>query len=178
MPKFTIADLDDLPTVALYTKLADLVFTRPEILNVCPVGNQIRYDKNETNPQKRNVASADLPEIQLVPDGYASNLTASSGNTNVTFRYQFLMSSGDFRFKHYLAPVTWYVISALSEWCEPTIGITGLQWNSQNFVKNLSLIDATDGVSDSRLNRGIEGFSEILRFEVLCYFTRTSLKRA
>ena len=168
-----------IPTVQLYSRLCDLIYNRPEVIETLKLleQNLIRFDENKDNPQKSAVQTVDLPEIIVAPVGLGGTLKASTGASQPTIRYIVTLTTGDYRYATYLAPLSFYVYAALTEWADPCIGITELQWNKKPFVRNLTFTDSDVGLSDAARNRGIEGWSELLRFEVALNFKLSELKR-
>ena len=108
----------------------------------------------------------------MFSEGFDGNLTFSSNSTKLVQRLVFAISTGSYVWTEQLAQVQFALIQSLSAFCGT---ITALTWNDKPFVTHVRLITNEDGLIDPALNRGIKGWSCILRFEVDMHFARADL---
>lgn len=156
------------PLSQIYTALFDLANNSERVKRSVHVGNRVRYDDlKDRNPNKRNVAVGDLPEIVLWPVSHTVNLHSTSSSSSITSQFSWMISSGDLRIAKIHNPTAWALLCAMTRWKE-TMG--QLTWSGVNFVKSVNVLSAAVGMSDSDANRNIKGWSSIWVIEVLSIF--------
>lgn len=161
------------PFELVYDALWTLAYT-PVMADLVRPGNLVRFDQDDNpDPMKDPIASADLPELVLTTAGVPSiNLHASSCSSKIVRRYQFLLSTGDFRLNFRLYPVEWALVCAMTNWKEV---LTGLTWRDYAFVKHAKFVSVTEGESVAAQNRGIKGWSAIWTCDVDMYLRTQDL---
>lgn len=164
----------DNPFTLLYRGLWDALETNTNFTSIVQVGNRIQYDITaKEKPEKRNVKTADLPEVALFSEGFEGNLTATTNTTILMHRLIWGVTTGSFNYTLGLAQVQWAILESMNAFCT---NLTTLTWEGTNFVKHLKLLNNDDTVRDVFRNRGIEGWSCGLRFEVKIAVPRTALQ--
>ena len=135
--------------------------------------NLIRLDSNARDVRKDRVATADLPELTLVPTGTSIELHANSSQTRMTQEMAFSLSTGDQRIHELHFPLKFHIICSLTTWKE---SLGGLIWNDHVFVHDVSIPSTVEGESDPQRNRNIEGWVTILNISVAMEFPTTLLR--
>lgn len=152
--------MNDTPFDLLYRQLIVDVKATPEWASVLKERNLITFD-SQTNPEKRQVQTADLPELVIYMSGLRGNLHASSSTCLLTTTWQYMISSGVFDSSKINALV-FGTIRALSNKAE----LFKLTWTNRAFVRDVRLFNADQGLSNPAANRNIQGFSCLLSAEI------------
>jgi hypothetical protein len=154
--------------------MARLLLSNRHLKRLVETGNLIRYDNpvKTNDPFKKDVKVGDLPELVLIPSGMTMNLHSSSSSSEVFKRHTILVATGSKRINELLNAVQWEIMIAMANW---KAEITPLKWNDKTFIKNASVIDVTEGLSNPEVNRGIEGWSAVWQCEVHMIFKTSEL---
>lgn len=164
------------PFTQVYDALAGMLRDQSIMTDVVRSNNLIIFDAEYNRDQlaaKRQIATADLPELILTTSGIANaNLMSTSCTTAITRNYQFLLSTGDYRVNEILFQVEWALLVCLMGW---QTELTSLQWNDHSFVKNTRLLDGAEGDSDPERNRNIRGWSALWTCQVDMVFETDEL---
>lgn len=138
--------------------------------------NRIKFSATKpSDPVKREVSTADLPEVVLISTGMSAALHSTSSSTMCVRQYEWIIATGDLSLVNKLMPVEWAVFVAMSGW---KAVLTALQWNGAGFVKRCDLGAIDNGFTDPERNRGIRGWSAIWRCEVEMHFRTQDLINA
>jgi hypothetical protein len=157
------------PFTQVYEGLWAAVDAVPDINTIVRPGNRINFTKPDLT--KREIATADLPELQLVLEGAVYGLHTTSSGSKVVKRYTWIISTGSFLSSDVLS-LQWMLTRAMCSWKQY---LGSLTWSSQHFVKRFDLVDETAGISNPEYNRGIKGWSAVMRCEVEMHFGTASL---
>lgn len=133
-------------------------------------GNKMKWAARDE--YKKNVITADLPELTVSDSIVSMNLMETSTSTRVTKLYQVLVSVGDFRLS-VLNDIEWAVLCSLLHWCDR---LTPLQYAGKSFVKRVGLPSGRSGITFKEQNRGIEGWSTVWSCEVEMHFKTGDLR--
>lgn len=135
--------------------------------------NRIKYNAERTQAfAKKNVQVADLPELMILPEGLDGLLVASSAHSEINWRAAIITSTGEKSHSVYLAQVQWYLWKVLYQ----LNAFRGaISYRSKPFLVNVLVIDSVSGLTDPQYNRGIEGWSSILRVQFQLRIPRTFL---
>jgi len=136
-----ISDVD--PFSMVYSALWKMAEETALLTDLVKLGNRIRYDTMDSNPEKRAYMEADCPELVLQGSGVAGNLWATSTASSVTRRYSWIIVSGDMRVTEKLLPVEWSLFVAMHGWKEV---LGALRWNNKNFVTRMNLTEVQEGI--------------------------------
>lgn len=167
-----VNSFDD-PFTRVYDALWTCVVEHPYLGAVFKVGNRVDLiDKRAFVKEK--LASADLPELLLIPQSLKGNLHASSSSSSVIKRYQWVMTSGDYRVDKYLFPISWAIYTSMVR-CQKILTTLKMDGDDKTFVRRADLIDSTDGQSQAQRDSNIKGWSTVQTIEVEMYFTTTDL---
>lgn len=164
--------MTDTPFAAVYSSIWNLVDDSTVLSLGVRKGNRIRFDTNDRNPLKQNVQDADLPELMLISEGFSGNLNSSSSSTTIDERFAFYVSTGSFQYTDKLAPLNFELLRVLVRW--KTISST-LLWKDKTFIKLVKLLDTGVGLFNEDQNRGLRGWSAIIRFQVTEHFKTSDL---
>lgn len=124
-------------------------------------GNKIRFDR-PGNPIKETLASADVPELRLLPTSASGNLHNTSNSSQIITTFNWLVVLGDFA-ETEINRLLWALIECAAAWKEY---LPPLEWRGKKFVKRLDFRQSQSGLTDRALNRGVDGWSAILTIEV------------
>lgn len=156
---------------ALWKLVTDSEFLSDKIKQ----GNRILYGSREGG-EKDILATADCPELRLVPAGGDAMIARSSSSTSTVRRYAWQMRVGD-QNVHEFYDLEWHLLSALATW--PTV-VKSLLWEGQEFVKRVGTIEITQDMLRPRREiheDEIKGWGTIWLCEIECWF-RTELLRS
>lgn len=162
--------MDD-PFLLLYRKLWDVVQDHPDLGTYVKTKNQIEFDTTR-RPVKETVASADLPELMLIPNSIVGNLHRTSSSTSFTITYQWVLTLGDLRVDTHLFPLQWILVSSMTR---AMIDVLSLTWNSKEYVRRFDLTGNITGESQSQRQSNIKGWSTVQSVEAELYFTTSDL---
>lgn len=167
--------LENDPFSMVFDALWKMVDDSAELTRLVKPGNKIRLNSDTMrSPLKENVAVADTPELILMTGGVSkANLYNSSCSSLIQRTYQWLVTTGDLRTTFTLFPVQFALYCAMLEW-ETTL--FNLQWRTKPFVKMARLSTLHEGILNTQLNRGIEGWSSIWDCSVDMIFANSDLK--
>jgi len=162
------------PFSKVYDALWALALRSPVFVDKVKPGNRVSYSSDTNrNPMKENLITNDMPEVALVLDGLSSgNLHASSSTSQLTRRYTFIVTTGDYRINYALLPLQWALICALAGWKE-TLG--NLTWHGAGFVKRANITSIVEGESDSRRIAGTKGYTALWSCDVEMHFATAHL---
>lgn len=141
-------------------------------MNYLKERNIIAFDDANRAPLQSNIQSGNLPELMLAATGSnESNLCSNSSHTKLDRRYDILVSTSDLRITKLLYPLEFAILASLTRW---QMELGKLTWQGDNFVTKLNLLTSKQGISDPKLNRGINGWTVVQSIYVEMHF-RTSL---
>ena len=162
------------PFTLVFNTLWQMADNSLSLTNLVRPGNKIRFNiDDDRSPIKENVADADLPELILATAGITNaNMFHSSCDSLIVRQYQWLISTGDLRTNFRLFPVQFALYCAMHSWQG---ALSTLLWKNKKFVKNTRWLNATEGITNPQLNRGIEGWSSIWNISVEMIFSSTDL---
>lgn len=163
------------PFKLVYDGLWDLAWSWQNLCDLVKPSNRITFAGDDRDPIKPEIAAADLPELRLVPIGGAQQIHRSSSSSYWKARYEWQVSTGDYRTNEHLWPVQWELYRALSGWLTPLRAIKWPKSNPKSFVTLMNLTSSTEGVSDQDLRRGIDGWSSVMTCEVDMHFATADL---
>lgn len=168
--------IEENPFGKVYEALWEMAMSHVRLADMVPEGNRASYGSlaSAMDPVKKVIASADVPELVLVPSGITSgNLHANSSQSMVQRRYSFITSTGDFRARKLIFPIEFALCCALADW-KQTLGV--LSWHGKTFVKGCNLIDAAEGLAAVEQNRGLRGWSCVWSCSVDFWFDTATLR--
>lgn len=142
-------------------------------------GCLIRYDGPSPRPQKQHHASADMPECELRPLGGAHQIHSTSSTNKPSKRYDILLSTGSWQIE-VINQIEWTMLQALHHWnmaTGPTTNLSGITWQGQPFINNLTWLDAQQGQASDSENKNIEGWALQAQIELEFNFTNTVLRK-
>lgn len=161
------------PFTMVFTELWNMLLAHPAFVRDVKEGNRIRFDDpNDRDPMKRVVASADLPEVAVLPGAGVVNIMSNSNTSMITRTFQVLVSTGDYRYSAILGSVEWYCFCAFTGWKNR---LSTLTWKTRPFVKTLQVSSVLAGHSDPAQNRNISGWSAVWAVDVGMYFETQDL---
>lgn len=141
-------------------------------------GNRVKYNTGaKAKPAKDAVSSADLPELRLYWEAVVgATLHADSCYDHYPLRFLWQLSSGSHRQSRDLEPVVWMLLESMSAAYDTEL--YNLKWAGATFVHEFNIIDGVNGVSEVDLNRGISGWSNLLRYEIKTNISLASMVSA
>ena len=161
------------PFSLVYSEIVTGLKASTSLRDLCKEQNIIGFE-SKRNPIRSNVQTGNLPELTLMCNGNISgNISATSSSTMFKREYELIIATGDVRLVEVQEPVEFICCCILTNW--PDL-IGKLQWRDKPFVKALYFTQSDNGVSDSKANRGINGWNSVLTFNVDLYFTTNDLK--
>lgn len=159
------------PFSAVYNHLWGLAEANTWIADNVKKHNRIKFDQEE--PIKKTVGDGDIPELVLHPIGGAEQpLQLTSNQFEIKPRFQWLLTTGDYFVKKRLFPMSWNLYLVMATF---RANMGAVQWNSQSFVKQVSILSNETGDVNAEQNRGIGGYSAVLSFELTCRFNKSIL---
>ena len=162
------------PFSLTYTALWTLAESRQDLTKLVKLGNRIRYDTNDRNPEKRTGTDADYPELVLVSDGMRGNIWNTSSTSSTVRLFSWYVTTGDLRVTYRLLPVEFALFRAMCGW-QTVLG--ALEWGGERFVKRTQLLTVTNGVlRPNARSDGPRGWAAIWSLEVEMHFAMTNLQ--
>ena len=167
--------IDTDPFTLVYDALWSMLDSHTDFQELVKKGNMIRFSGKNRDPVKAEISVSDVPEVRLVPMGGTPHLQRTSNSSSVLEKFEIQLSSGDQRVDYALFPVKWAIYRAMSDWA--TI-LEALTWKGRTFVKLARPMSTADGVTESDLRRGIDGWASIWSIEVHMWFANTDVQGA
>lgn len=164
-------DLEINPFQQIYNKLWELLEAHTFFTEIVRKANRIKFDTEDN--LKAEVSNKDLPEVVIGTTTFDLNYDRTSSSSSLTKRFEVLVSSGSEDLTEAFFQTEWEIIRAFASWRDL---LPALTWDGDKFVTDARLISGTEGLSDSALNRGIQGWTAILAIEVDMWFTTTKLR--
>ena len=164
-----MSDVD--PLTQVYIGLFDTIFSRDFVQEKVRPSNRIQLTGKLREPFRREVSTADLPELRIVPIGSIPHMLRTSGSSSIVEKYSIQISTGS-KLVDILYPLKFEIYRALCDW--QTI-IKILTWKDQEFVKRISVSSINEGVTEMDLNRGIDGWASLWTVEVEMFFATSDL---
>jgi len=130
-------------------------------------GNRHKYDDGA--PPKEGVATADLPELRVLPVAGTFSPRVTNKDTEVTKQYSVQVITGS-RDVSQVLELEFEVFRAML-----ALDFDVLEWEGEPFVQNVRLTSATEGDVRVDLNRGISGWVSIMTVEVQMMFLTEEL---
>ena len=163
------------PFQQVYEGLWTLLNANAALVALIPdSGNQINYDGTVSNPEKRAIQPADLPELRIImsPGGQLWNARTTNGSS-YSQRFEIQISTGEKGLTS-LFEVEWETLRALADW-KSVFGT--MTWGGEEFVKYCLVTEiASQSLNNEELNREQPGWSTIWAGEVQMWFTTEALK--
>ncbi len=165
---------EDSPVQKIHDALWVLLEAWDGFTDLVPVGNRVKYTAGVpgTLQVKQEVATADMPEVRIVPTGMATHFSADSSRDDLFAEFQIEVATGDTRIDAVLFPLQWEIYRALAG---ASAALALLTWNTKPFALSLVADVVSEGVSDTDLSRGIKGWSAVWSCRVHMYFTHSDL---
>jgi hypothetical protein len=166
----------DDPFSLVYNALWDLLEASPEFEDAVREKNRVKFvGSNNRSPIKDRVQTADLPEVRIVPTTIFPHIQRSSTSSSVDITFEIQTSTGEQVLDQPLTlfPVQWCILMAMSNW---ELHLKQLTWHNDHFVKLAKPTEASLGVSDDDLNRGVKGWSAVWACSMQLWFTTTYLQ--
>jgi len=164
------------PFSMVYTTLADLVWSYPDVQEHIRPGNYVRYDlPQQRDPLKDNITPGDMPEVVLMDQASTANIHSSSSTSMTRRVYSWMISTGDYRVTYSLCDIEWIIWVAMADW-QSVLG--QLKWpigSYCSFCKKLDVIETTSGLLVSEQNRNLKGWSSIWQVAVEMHFRTADL---
>jgi len=161
------------PFTQVYVKLWELLSDNPVVTSSFKTGNLI----DMSNLGRRaylepTVATADLPELLLVPYGTVARIHSSSSGTMVTKQFQWVLTTGDLRVNRHLFPLSWAILTSI---IRAQKDLRALTYDGHKFVKRVDLTSSSDGQSQAQRDSNINGWSTVQAIEVEMHFQTSAL---
>jgi hypothetical protein len=160
------------PISQVYDALWALLEDSRELCSMVDVGNRKKYS-GEGTPEKEQVATADFPEIRIVPVATTPHTQRTSSTSTMLVKFRIEVASGDQRIDAGLFPIEWEIYRAMARWASV---VTSLEWNEKAYVITAKATSVQDGLAPANLMRGILGWVALWECEVELFFTTADLQ--
>jgi len=161
------------PFTLVYDRLWTLLEAETTLATMIKPGNRLKFNsETNRNPLKESIASADMPEMLILAPGCDVNLFNSSTSSLFDMDYSIVVNTGDFRLTAIALQISWLVYCQAVKWRSE---LTSLQWCGDSFVKNVQFNNVSVGESIAERNRGINGFTEVLKVQVQMYLKTSNI---
>lgn len=119
-------------------------------------------------------SSADMPEIQVHPVAHTAVLGGASCETDVVRDFALVIQTEDLVLGKYLFPWEWKLIQALYQM---RLGseLNNLEFLGRKFVRDVTVVSATTGITDPLVGRRIEGWASNWTIRVAMSFSPANL---
>lgn len=145
------------PISTFYDHMWDAALAVPELAALILPGNRIRFDSaTDREPLKESVSAADCPELVLVPNVISWGNGDNSSTTRMSVTMIWVVTTGDLRIAHHIAPVLWQLYRAMFLF-QRELG--NYQYNAAQYIESLDSISTNTAYLDATENRGIKGWS-------------------
>ncbi len=135
--------------------------------------NRIKYNlESDRNPVKGAIATADLPELAIVPQTSNGNLHFTSNASELSVDFQFILNTGDYRYSANVAPLQWLLVCKIAAWKSFLYALT---WKGKGFVKAVDFTQGQVGESDPNRNRSIRGWTVLITCRIRCVFNTADM---
>lgn len=141
-----------------------------------PAGNRVKYNLvGGRQPDKKEILSADVPEVRIVPGNTTYQLFKTSNSSYLSQQYITQISTGDLRldWTKGLFPLAILVMAAYSKW--PNTGLN-LTWYSRKFCCKLQMSSGNNGLRFEDLQRNIKGWATMVTTTVDMYVSTADLQ--
>jgi|CXWL01.1.fsa_nt_gi hypothetical protein len=139
-------------------------------------GNKIKFNANKREPLKTQHTTSDYPEVALFPESGVGNISSTSSTSNVTKRYTWVISTGDYRYDE-ISDIEFALYAGLTSWL---YRMKPLLWKGVEFVKRINIVATDLEFIDRTIARartqGIQGLISIFSIEVECHFANEILR--
>ncbi len=151
------------PLSQIHSALWDTLEASEDFCELVKSGNRIKMPVAWRSPEKERLASADLPQVRIVPvalvaGGIVSGIPRTSSSDVITLRWEVQVQTGDQRANELLFPIMWAIWRAMSAWEN---GFSAVDWEGATQVYTSQVGDAVLGQSDVGLASDIRGWSTI-----------------
>lgn len=165
------------PLSLVYVALWDMLEAHSGLTDLIRTGNRVKYAGFLQVPRKDIVQNADVPEVGITPTGSLFGLQITSNSTRIVERYDAGLLTGTSQLSETgtFLPIKWELLRAFTGW---EAALRALTWESKMFVKLLKLTDIVDILLDVKeaKDRGIAGWTSLLRFEVTMMFATADMQ--
>lgn len=134
-------------------------------------GNRIKHNTCKTLT-KHNIQSADFPEIQVLPEGFDGNLSASSSAAKIQLRYLIVTTTDDLGHSCFIAQIQWALLKVL---CKIKESAGKKKWCGEKLITKVRLIGENEGIVNSSQLRGHKGWTALFRIELTVCINRQKL---
>lgn len=159
----------DTPFDLVYREIVDSLYNDPTLAVQLRERTLVQFDDQRTNPQKKRVQSADLPEVVVYMRSVRGNLHATSSTLRLTTVWPVIISTGVYDTQLSNA-IVFSVLRIAVDWKST---LAPLVWRSKDFVKDVRLVTSDSGESNPQYNRNITGWVTLLELEIDLSFLTT-----
>ena len=151
------------PLTVLHDKICRSMESSALLSSRIKPGNWKKYNTVKSSKLKESVTPGDVPEIEVLPDGFVGNLTASSSSSLLDWQLEIIASTGSYSHSTQMAQIQWALLMAMRRF--RLTEIDALSYLGTRFVKSVKLIDAQEGLSEFNANRALQGWTSLIRLE-------------
>lgn len=165
------------PYSLVYDEVWRMLEASPEFCRLVPVRNRVKFSGDNADPIKREVLSADLPEVRVMARVGDDRPQGSSSSVFKQINYEIQISTGDQRFDSRVFPLVWVIDIAATQWCAAARW-RELAWHEHAFVihaiqRGQFAFSTTEQIDQLR---NVVGWSTVKTIEVAMSFPQSLLK--
>lgn len=164
------------PLSLVYNALWTMLENHAALTALINLGNRIKYNTYRESAMKDTVSDADLPELGIIPVGGLPHIRRSSGGTSFLERFECRLVTGTQMLGTVggILPIKWEVYRAFVDW---DVVLKVLTWSGNTFVIQATLDEVSDDMLNTQLtlDRGVIGWTSIMRFNVEMWFRTADL---
>ena len=151
------------PLTVLHDKVCRSMESSALLSSRIKPGNWKKYNTVKNSKLKESITPGDVPEIEVLPDGFVGNLTASSSSSMLDWQLQIVTATGSYSHSTQMAQIQWALLMAMRRF--KLQEIDALSYLDSRFIKSVKLIDAQEGLSEFNTNRALQGWTSLIRLE-------------
>lgn len=159
------------PFSFVYNAIMEQMQNNPKLQKHISSRNFIDF-KNASS-RKRQISSADLPEIMLIVTGMSdSEDRTNSSNYGIDVEYSIVITSGSEVVVKTLE-IAWQLYRTLRPWCKR---LSQLEHDGEKFVHGVVFEASEVGLDDTEANRGLSGWVTVWPITVEMMFKKSTME--
>lgn len=149
----------------------DLLEAKDTFTDAVKEQNRIKFCDTD-NPVKDSLTESSVPEVMIFPASQSPWRNRNAGGCGLNKTFSILISSGAFEVE-YINTVQWAITRAMYDF--ETLA-AALEYESEKFVKDVTVLDTTFTLADDEANRSLKGWSAVWSVSLFLYFSNDVLR--
>lgn len=165
------------PLIQTHDAIWTLLEGNVDFIAAVPAENRIKY--TETSgvwyPDPDGAIPERFPCVRVVPEGFPHHTANDSAFHRYLWRFQVQVAAGQ-QYDPRVANIAWYVMCAMENWEDVTLGVHLLTWKGLAYIKDVRVLGEIEKEKEENpLTEGTRTWTAVWRGEVLSEHRRVDM---